>query len=415
MAGGIAGAIFLLGVLFYGNQQIAHSLLNEVVSKSWEYQRLSALSPWSLTWGKVFGPLLFPWALGWSAFALNRLFESGRDSLYLPVVPVVLFVLTSHAVVLLVSLLLIRNGSSRRYPVSRYANLFALLFPLLAWGILLTLENLSKGPGSVWSREEVSWFGVSYELESVLTVTLLITCAWAWTGAWRAMSRELQVKQRPWAWPLFLLTVVVGLGGFQESVALAVFQGFLLCGFFFYLNLFSEEKDLLLFRRLRRSAGLKNWAMFWEILPNWVVSLFFVMILAAVSVLVNFGESENWLNRNMFVVSSLIFLMRDLALVVFINMWANHARRDSASVFAMALLYVFIPILVALVDQGNAPSIYILFYPLVQGQSLVGLLMPLVEAVIAWQYAVSRYRRLCREAEVPGGEARETGCEVTVG
>jgi pimeloyl-ACP methyl ester carboxylesterase len=59
-----AGIIVLLfGVLtiLWGTRLAANSILDEMADKTWDWQRLSILSPWTMTWGKLFGATAFAW------------------------------------------------------------------------------------------------------------------------------------------------------------------------------------------------------------------------------------------------------------------------------------------------------------------------------------------------------------------
>jgi len=60
---GIAGmVIFVASGLIWAGWAAGASILDEIRGRTWEFQRLSALTPWAMTWGKLFGAA--PWP-GW--------------------------------------------------------------------------------------------------------------------------------------------------------------------------------------------------------------------------------------------------------------------------------------------------------------------------------------------------------------
>ena len=48
----------------WGAHLCGHSLLDELRSRTWDQQRMSALSPWRMVWGKLLGAPAVAWACG---------------------------------------------------------------------------------------------------------------------------------------------------------------------------------------------------------------------------------------------------------------------------------------------------------------------------------------------------------------
>jgi len=55
----IAMSLYVFIVLFWGARQAAESIADELRNHTWDIQKTSAISPWTLTWGKLFGSTLF--------------------------------------------------------------------------------------------------------------------------------------------------------------------------------------------------------------------------------------------------------------------------------------------------------------------------------------------------------------------
>ena len=48
----------------WGSHRAGDSVLDELRERTWDSQRMSALNPWSMTWGKLCGATAIPWFAG---------------------------------------------------------------------------------------------------------------------------------------------------------------------------------------------------------------------------------------------------------------------------------------------------------------------------------------------------------------
>ena len=53
--GGAGAFIFFAAALVWGVRLAGQSVASEIGERTWDFQRLSALDPWAMTWGKLFG------------------------------------------------------------------------------------------------------------------------------------------------------------------------------------------------------------------------------------------------------------------------------------------------------------------------------------------------------------------------
>src|SRR5215470_10783166 len=56
--------LFDLLVPVWGTWLVANSVVSEIRSRTWDLQRLSALSPWEMLWGKLIGAPIMVWYAG---------------------------------------------------------------------------------------------------------------------------------------------------------------------------------------------------------------------------------------------------------------------------------------------------------------------------------------------------------------
>ncbi|HNB28663.1 MAG TPA: hypothetical protein PLR41_16970, partial [Alphaproteobacteria bacterium] len=52
---------FVLLLALWSTRRVADSLAEEISGGTWEGQRMSGLSAWSMMWGKLIGGAIFPW------------------------------------------------------------------------------------------------------------------------------------------------------------------------------------------------------------------------------------------------------------------------------------------------------------------------------------------------------------------
>jgi hypothetical protein len=341
---GMAIGFFVVIVGLWGTRQAADAVTREANERTWDGQRLSALSPWSMTWGKLLGAPVFAWYGGF--FCLVVLLAAapsdwpvGRYALLLVVAAILL-----HALALLFSLL------AARYEVIRERRMPGLLvFFLLLFGVAPWLGAILEK-----SQETVHWWGGAFPRLDFLLVSTAVFAAWAVFGACRLMCQELEVRTTPAAWVAFALFATgypAGFLGGSDFLAGAGWLGRLgAVGLLSnlgmaYMMLFAERSDAQTIRRLLLRVEARQWRRALEELPCWPVSL----LLAAVSGLLftlspsqPFGE----LQRLFAPLPLLLLALRDCALYLFFSF--GRPRRnwvEGATLLYLLVLYWILPAL----------------------------------------------------------------------
>ena len=60
----IALFVFLLTTVLWGAHRAGDAILDELRERTWDSQKMSAIDPWVMTWGKLFGATVMPWFAG---------------------------------------------------------------------------------------------------------------------------------------------------------------------------------------------------------------------------------------------------------------------------------------------------------------------------------------------------------------
>ncbi|MGC1301602.1 MAG: hypothetical protein WA840_04435, partial [Caulobacteraceae bacterium] len=59
----VGALLFFFAGLIWAPRAARRAVIAEVVAHTWDFQRLSALAPWNMTWGKLAGATLRPWTV----------------------------------------------------------------------------------------------------------------------------------------------------------------------------------------------------------------------------------------------------------------------------------------------------------------------------------------------------------------
>ncbi|HLF98741.1 MAG TPA: hypothetical protein VI457_16495 [Methylococcaceae bacterium] len=342
---GMAIGFFALIVGLWGTRLAADSVTREANEHTWDGQRLSALSPWSMTWGKLFGAPVFTWYGGLFCLAVLLAaapsdWPAGRYALLLVAAALLL-----HALGLLFSLLATRHEAVRERRMPGLLVVFLLLF-----GVLPLLGRVMDTAGS---QQLVYWWGGAFPRLDFLLVSAAAFAAWAVFGACRLMCRELQVRTTPVAWVAFALFAIAYLTGFLdtadflagvERAGLLGWTGLLLNLGLTYLMLFAERSDAPLVRRLLLSAEARQWRRVLEELPCWPVSLLLAGISGLMMALYPLEFAGGLSNIFLPPLPLLLLAVRDSSLYLFFSF--GRPRRswvEGATLLYLLVLYWILP------------------------------------------------------------------------
>jgi len=396
LAGAVASAalgLFFLIALIWGTKLASEAVMNEIRDHTWDGQRMSVLTPWQLTVGKLCGSTIYPWygaAICLGVYGLAKLGSSPLPAVK-TMLALALTALLAHAVSLLASLIAIRK--ERRVNKSQTAAI--LLFGLMAAGPFFNLV--------LSSTAAVTWYGTPFPGLDFVLCSLVAYALWAVIGVYQVMRTELQMRNAPLAWYGFVLFLMGHLAGFfhgsqttagADPAALAAF--FVALGAIYFMA-FSERKDILTLQALLRLAAGGNPRRFLEGAPRWLLTIPVAMLMGIF--LIASARSDvagATLTTAAFVVASLGFLGRDLGVMLFCNLGTKTRRADMLTVICLALLYGVFPATFAAMKLEHAT---VLFWPRPEQASLLGCVAALVELLLmAWLVSARWRQRLAEGA-----------------
>ena len=311
--------IYFALIVLWGSRVAACAVAQEIGDTTWDGQRMSAIGPWAMTWGKLFGSTAFVWYGGVLVLvviaATSRQEMFVNDDGWIHLEPSLRWITTRigtvlalgiicHASGLLASLLYIHGGAeTRRINVTLFqlvgiAAFFA-FFPLYLYG---------WQPVGDINVPKLHWYGRELvAVDEFIFVSTTIVAAWAVLGVYRMMRAELQMTGWPWLWSLFVLYFAVYLAGFSwfefEAGVLRPVYASLFVFLCAYAVALCEPKDVAKVRRLIRDVASRQWSSAATTAPLWLVTYGLALGGAVVAViLLMAGDapgSRGWLHSQL--------------------------------------------------------------------------------------------------------------------
>lgn len=379
-----ASTSFVILVFFWGGYKAASCVTEEVKDNTWDNQRLSPVSPLSLSLGKLFGSTLYTWYGGVMALGIYIIYSLKEKPaelvIYNSALGVVLGIFC-HAVALLLSIqsLGVRNRYGRVQSITCWV------------GSLLVVWSLYKGQGGGMSDsfhhkqslEFVEWFGMEILSTKFWLGSLLAYLAWAIIGIYRLMREELRIKNIPWVWGLFVVFIMVyNAGLFNEARSLKFASDMangdsvhnysmqymertrlgiaVICGILsMYLIVFMDNINITRYRMIWHQWKQRNWVKIGEVLPRWIVS--FILTVIVGGLFLAYVPSKMGYGLSIVLVSLMLFMLRDAAILHYFKFATTNNRAGLATVFYLAVLYLLLP---ALLMAAKVKGFAHVFYPI---------------------------------------------------
>lgn len=370
-------AIQFYGILIviWGNYEAANVLREEVRSNTWDFQRMSPMSPASLIFGKLFGATSYIWyaSLPLLLVAVYAwVTRMGGTSSYIGggVAPqdiffMVFFMIVAgvagHAVAFLASF----DGMvgkahydpRNRQPRNIAAFLAGLgvsfaIYHLLGKGFYRTRTIFDKYP-------QVEWFGISIAIEYFAIASAVFFLFWIFMGIYRLARVELMYRTTPVYWFLAVGSIALYFAGcvydpkvLSGTDLLADKKDYACLFYFFVMSLMAtyyavlaEAADGRRYRRFLSALKKLDWRDVFENMPKWVASSFWVLgslfVFMAYSVGQGVDQEIGFFNIRMFIALALslfLFFVRD---AIVLHLLAKYGP-DRKQTFERVAYYVFV-------------------------------------------------------------------------
>jgi len=344
-------SFYYTGVVLYfaftmvvGTKSASESISNELKEGTWDSQRMTSISPWAMTWGKLFGSTIFSWYGGLIALCFGLLGAIELPNISSIDIALLLVAgILSHSVAMLFNLSLIARSRSIIESRSSYVFYLLLIFSAIA---------LLKVFGS---SETIIWYGETYSIHYFFVVSVVVFSVWSILGVYRLIREELQIRNSSIVWLSFVSFVSIYCAGFinigniqfefdlffaRFMCAVAIFM---ISGYFI---LFIQKKDPILLSRLSVLKNQRKWYELLRTLPAWFTT-FGISSLLFIALFFLTGSSDSPItylfDNKLLLVSILLLIYRDILIVIYFSMEPTAKKVELTAILLLLVLYLLLP------------------------------------------------------------------------
>jgi hypothetical protein len=396
-----AEVIFYGLVVIWGARQAASAVIGEMRERTWDMQRMSSLTPWAMTWGKLLGSTAYVWVGGMICLPVlftTALQEAGLVAAISDLVYFVMLGLISQSVALFTSLLAARRRQTHsRLDVFLY-QVLGLFAAWCAWSMWQLVLADGDGESGRFNYEIIDWWNLEFHAAPFYLVSVFLFLGWALIGCYRLMRRELSIENTPLVWMAFLVFMAIYGGGLNSDLfglipddnSLPLLHAFLIMAGLTYAAVLVEPKDAVLYRWLVEAFRAGRYREMFRRLQAWMIS-YAAALGAVLFLVVMFSTGLDGLGHiRVQDVGPLLaifgLLTRDVGIFLLFPLMPGMKRGDYAAMVTLGLLYGVAPVLFGPFG-GRA-----LFLPIEPSLGILGPLIAWVEAVLVWSmvYAVAK-------------------------
>lgn len=386
--------VFLVCGPLWGARAAGGAVLTEIAERTWDFQRLSALTPWQMTWGKLFGAASLAWLCALSGLvAMLPLILSAQhpgEGLWRLAFFVALALLL-QGLSLGAALVGVRKARAEGRPARGGVVLGGLLLGLVLLMGVAGSRGFQHGVGLQWvsqlfdGKGFVAWWSLITPAASFRAFAVAGFALFALAGAWRLMRLELMMRSTLLVWPAFLVFLAVFAGGFpfrNEGLGASFLTAALAVALCAYAAAFAEPADRVRLRRFASAMRGGEWAEAGPLAPAALTPLVFAAILVLAGAFTATGGERSALWQ---ATALIAFVARDLAIVAYFRLGPRPQQGDMSAIVALAIAYGVGGIVGStLAGQEGAA----LFAPMA-GRAL-SLVSGLVQAVVLWALVARR-------------------------
>jgi len=381
----------------WGSLLVMSSINNEVTERTWDQQRLSALTPWQMAWGKLFGSTAYAWYGALLCAVVAVLAAStlpGFLSRCVWMLAGAIGAVALHAWLMASRLhtLDLRTEKSSS-TAGRLFGLFMALQTLpMVFMVLRSPTDEPQAFGGWWS------LGLPLPVQSLVLAALML--ALGLLALWRSMGKQLMVRSTPWAWALGVLAVGWMLAGFMPEDArdanlMVPLAGVALLAT--YAALFTESNNRLVWQAVLFHHAHSPRRRMLQALPLWPVSWAMAALFVLLYGVLGINPDQHLASLGSVMWLALLHCLRDCGIYHFFALRNTTRKPAGMTLLTLFVLGVVLPGLVA----GSAPELATWFEPLfglqqlVKGGASLGLApwlamavqLAVVAVLVAWRWA----------------------------
>ncbi len=385
--------LFLLMVSFWGARQAVDSVLDEQRSHTWDTQRLSALDPWTMVCGKLLGSTLVVWYGCFICLIVYGLAVKNTGNFFWVCGYAISSGLLVQNLSLLLSLCALRKGQINSNSIIIGLAILA-AFTIGSW-----IMPLSEEIRPLQTAPDIDWYGFKITERFLTLITVCLALFWCVVGNYRLMAQELRIRTLPWVWLSFALFLILYIGGFIPTNQFGDYfftLAFSISLTLSYFAVFTEHHEPMRIKRLFTYITQENWWRSAEELPLWCVTfvlaalvaipLSFTHPLVAIPVLLTHPAEVEELD--IYPLTILLLLLRDIGIFLFFNYGKNPQRAFSLTLLSLILLYGVFP---SIFTAAKLKGMVVLFFPLISDSTILSIFCMSLQSALIWYLLYKRW------------------------
>lgn len=382
-------AAIFIGLL-WGVSRVVDSIREEINAHTWDFQRLSALPPFSLLFGKIFGGAAFAlfttltlYGIGLflllaypegsvtqsfdkpQAFSWRRNFTGFEDEFLQQYLQLGLISFLSLMLAYLAAFAATVQMARGLKNKKKFGDAL-----LKGSALLVGAAFIYPSMALIKTSEIFNWYSADFTGYGLILYLLSFCILWALYAGYQNMRGELQFSVTPFGMILFAVTSVFVMCGFLSSgkflelelqEQLAIYAGLCFC-YFLALSLFlcfTENISLLRYRKTIDSFKSGKWATAWTASPRWT----YLFALTILSLFLFFAFSidlkDNFVKITLVLLNLLFFSVRDLAIWHILNFKNPMKAHHITFIIYLIIAYGALPYLLSL-STNDHQLVYIL-------------------------------------------------------
>lgn len=398
--------LFGLLVIVWGTRMASSTITEELTARTWDFQRMSSLSPSEMLLGKLFGGTSYAWYGGAMLLAMFVYFDirTGTEPYFMlsNLLHFLLIGVFAHAMAIFLMLLTLRASEFRHKPRGTIVLLLVLLVVLLPVFVVAGFSNnVSLLPEAGNSGfETISWYGRSFYVHSFFLLSLLTFTSWTVLASYRVMASELQTRQYALAWPIFLIFLCIYVAGFSPEipefdhvvkVSPSVLSSLVITSIALYIGLFFDPSHVTSLRAFVHHVRLRHTRKILELIPAWVSGGIVFSACLLVAMLHIAIHIEGGAAKAFSILPLLWFFLRDAGIFVLLQL--SGARRTRAAFFVyLWVLYFLLPLTL---ESLAWTQLLAAFTPIAleSEQTLLANISAIMQAAAAWLLVKRQWRK----------------------
>jgi hypothetical protein len=386
--------LFVL-LIVWGPWLSATSVVDEIMGRTWDVQRLSAQRAGNLVLGKFVGSTIYAWygaaicLIGTIILApdhVGKITDIGIDGLL------------SQSMAMFAAMIIARRGNGT---VRRSSSILAVLAGVIFAGFFGTLIGINTGEitSSLSASEAISWFGIVVPTLIFWHGLEALMVAWIIFGAVRLMRRDIGYRDGPWGWLAFTLYTMIFMAGWRSPMKLVtdsnqIWQGRILLAahMLTYVAVLGLPIAIAASRKFFVAAKNTDWRAAWTLTPSWLPAAGLTLIGALVYATTGSAHALS-------AIVLLGFLCRDI-IVIYAFRIRFPRRSEAALMLYFIVIYLFASYATLIgyhpVTEDDTSLVAQAFSPFTKTNTAIGTIFPWAEALFFFLLFRKDLQRLYR-------------------